>query len=162
MAVDIKQLRIGSHVEVNGVRARVETFRNVRLSICDAPHAIFTSIVDGEKRECGCFLDGEVNGVRRKVLGLGCGRVSSLPHPVNTEVNPIPITPELLVELGFELTGDWGEYKIYSKKNVAVRLVGERVYVKVEPNLGALYDIKYLHELENFIYLTLGKELIEE
>ncbi len=137
MAVDIKQLRIGSHVEVNGVRARVETFRNVRLSICDAPHAIFTSIVDGEKRECGCFLDGDA-------------------------VNPIPITPELLVELGFELTGDWGEYKIYSKKNVAVRLVGERVYVKVEPNLGALYDIKYLHELENFIYLTLGKELIEE
>ncbi|WP_301348865.1 hypothetical protein [uncultured Duncaniella sp.] len=123
MAVDIKQLRIGSHVEVNGVR--------------------------------------------RKVLGLGCGRVSSLPHPVNTEVNPIPITPELLVELGFERgSGEREWHKEIGETWIGIHLFLDRERIRVYvSDYSADYGnmiVRYLHELENFIYLILGKELIEE
>ncbi len=78
MAVDIRTLRIGSHVLVNSVRATVE-----RLEIrkwqdgIQRPWGFFHGIVNGTYRECGGFLDID-------------------------NVMPIPITPELLEELGFE------------------------------------------------------------
>jgi hypothetical protein len=141
MAVDIKQLRIGAHVEVNGVRARVETFRNVRLSTCDAPHAVFTSIVDGEKRECGCFLDGDT-------------------------VKPIPITSELLAELGCERTNQVNIWRKKCEKSIIIfRRLGDITRYSCEiwqEGCRAVANFRYLHEAEQFIYLTLGKELIEE
>lgn len=66
MAVDIKTLRIGSHVEYNGKRVRVALVR-----------------------EDGCICEYKDNG-QDVIVGLGI------------EKKPIPITPELLKELGFE------------------------------------------------------------
>lgn len=136
MAVDIKQLRIGSHVEVDGVR--------------------------------------------RAVFGLGCGRVSFLPHPTSSvtfsvlasEIEPILITPELLVELGFEKDGD----TFVMREKTESDNILSRTYIGVTMICGMHFRIEacdavtvcgnlivsYLHELESFIYLTLGKELIEE
>lgn len=117
----------------------------------------------------------EVNGVRRAVFGLGCGRVSYLPHPTSSvalsvfanEVNPIPITPELLAELGFERGSDERKWhKEIDQTWIGIHLFLDRermrVYVCDDSVDYGNMIVRYLHELENFIYLTLGKELIEE
>lgn len=135
--IDVKELRIGSHVSVGGVRKRIDHIG-----------------INGELGEIYIFnpeWTKERQSKERSEHTWFC-----------TQIEPIPLTAELLEEIGFELTGDWGEYKVYTKKNITVRIVGERIYAKVAPNLGALIDIKYLHELESFVYMTLGKELIEE
>lgn len=79
MAVDIKSLRIGSHILVNGVRARVEQLSTLRYSEKEAFHLLVRGISPdtGEVGEVGCFVNDEA-------------------------VEPIPITPELLKELGFK------------------------------------------------------------
>ena len=149
--IDIKQLRIGAHVEVNGVR--------------------------------------------RAVFGLGCGRVSYLPHPTScvvlsvlaSEINPIPITPELLVELGFVKRNRCDNNKTYyidaasAEQMEKTRLVIPQIELLDYSEIGnpELWEVKilstdngfavehkitvsFLHNLEAFIFLTLGKELIEE
>lgn len=124
MAVDIKQLRIGSHVEV---------------------------------MDRMCEIDSIGGGTQ-----IGCIDTNTW-EEVDAEedwVNPIPITPELLGELGFEKVEEFGQYSVFIKENIEVGIVGARVYARLEQ--GILRDVKSLHELENFIYLTLGKELMEK
>lgn len=134
--VNPKELRIGSHVMVDGVRARV-----IRIDEPKDEHEIppctllrFKALIDGEWRECGGPADSD-------------------------KVEPIPITAELLEELGFEekkdtyfndwyirslkLTNDTGRACPYWPYNSQIRL-------------------EYLHELETLYYMIYGEELIKE
>lgn len=121
MAVDIKTLRIGSHVEYNGKRVRVALVRD-----------------DG----CICeYKDNEQD----VIVGLG------------VEKKPIPITPELLKELGFEYRDNtyWERWFLGS--------------FDIERKEGSSYfdynseiRLEFLHELEDLYYLIYGVELIEE
>lgn len=136
MAVDIKQLRIGAHVEVNGVRARV--IELVEKHLHNEPWAMYAATIDGEYRTCGGFLQ---------------------------DAEPIAITPELLVELGFEIYS--GSQIRINERMRSVTLSpldnGEWHVRHITPTYKwQSLIVRHLNELENFIYLTLGKELIEE
>ncbi|WP_289300063.1 hypothetical protein [Xylanibacter muris] len=73
MAVDIKSLRIGSHILVNGVGASVVQLNTISWGKKSACHVLVRGVSpdDGVVREVGCFVDDDA-------------------------VEPIPITPELL------------------------------------------------------------------
>lgn len=86
MAVDVKTLRIGSHVEYEGKRVRVALVR-----------------------DDGCICEYKDNG-QDVIVGLG------------VEKKPIPITPDLLKELGFE----WRE-----SSSCWLKEVGEDVWLFV-------------------------------
>ena len=137
MAVDIKQLRIGSHVEVNGARARV--IELVEKHLQNQPWAMYAATIDGEYRTCGAFLQG---------------------------AEPIPITPELLVELGCERTPNVNIWRKKHEKSIIIfRRLSDITRYSCEiwqEGCRAVANFRYLHEAEQLVYLTLGKELIEE
>ena len=147
MAVDIKSLRIGSHILVNGARARVSKIIDPPLGrVMPGIELLhFNAVIDGNICECGCpaCADG---------------------------AEPIPITPELLKELGFEKEA-WPEYDdmiAYEKKTGNAK-------VRIEINTTDVYGAPitafcrcwhmptaYLHELEQFVYAITQDELIED
>lgn len=122
MAVDVKSLRVGSHILVNGKRERVRG------------------------------LD-EVNGL---IVRFPAEYVMAY------DVGPIPITPELLTELGFEdcakkrwHTADWekrwGERQYLSFTKL---YRGEwRVHYFYGANDRGQTVVRYLHEAELFLAL---------
>lgn len=123
-----------------------------------------------------------INGERERVRGLDedNGLIVRFPaeYVMASEVEPIPITPALLEELGFEKE-TWPEYDdmtAYKKK------IGDGVY-RIEimsPDWAGfsygyteIYGITakfhcwsmptpYLHNLEQFIYDVTQKELIKD
>lgn len=139
MAVDIKQLRIGSHVLVNGKRERVRG------------------------------LD-EDNGL---IVRFPAEYVNA------NEVEPIPITPELLKELGFEHYKKTTYREYYTKEIGEVRLVNIHGYqyrdkritfyrMNYRNKIGEMWHcsiaeynastagiciVRYLHEAEAFLAL---------
>jgi hypothetical protein len=158
MAVDIKQLRIGSHVEVNGVRARV--IELVEKHLENQPWAMLGATICGGYQTCGVFLQG---------------------------AEPISITPELLVELGFVKRNRYDNNKAYyidaasAERMENNRLVIPQIELLDYSEIGnpELWEVKilstdkgftvehkttvcFLHEFEAFTYITLGKELIKE
>lgn len=134
MAVDVKTLTIGSHVEYEGKRVRVALVR-----------------------DDGCICEYKDNG-QDVVIGIGI------------EKNPIPITPDLLKELGFEdcskkrwHTEDWekrwGECQYLSFTKL---YRGEwRVHYFDGANDRGQTVVRYLHEAETFLGLH-NVELIRE
>lgn len=121
MAVDIKTLRIGSHVQHHGKRKMVHS------------------------------MGGDTVYLLPSI-------VSSVAHVAKTdEIEPIPITPELLTELGFQYRDNtyWEHWFLGS--------------FDIERKEGSLYfdynseiRLEYLHELEDLYYLIYGAELIKE
>lgn len=75
-------------------------------------------------------------------------------------LQPIPITPELLAELGFDCIERLGDYSLWAKGMVLIKCIGERYMINVDDWLVATFDS--LHELENLYYHHFKKELIEE
>ena len=139
--IDIKSLRIGSHILVNGVRARVVRLNTVRYDKNEAFHLLVRGISpdDGVEREVGCFVDDEA-------------------------VEPIAITPELLKELGFkenktDIVKRVGGYFIFFHQINNLRW---RVSLEEEncTNYGNTL-CRYLHEAESFLALH-GIELIPD
>lgn len=139
MAVDVKQLRIGSHVLL--------TCENKRVRI---------------------------EGITKRKIGYHrrIDRTDHLAYARLNEIEPIPITPELLGELWFEKED--GDTFAKREKTESDNILS-RTYIGVTMICGMHFRVEacdavtvcgnlivsYLHELENFIYLTLGKELIE-
>ena len=85
------------------------------------------------------------------------------------DVEPIPITEELLTELGFEKRESGSFAKEYAPDSwVFITLYATRELCKV--GIYPADSIKeasgvlscYLHELESFLYLTIKTELIKE
>lgn len=139
MVIDIKTLHIGSHILCNGKRERVRG------------------------------LD-EDNGL---IIRFPAEYVLA------SEVEPIRITEELLTELGFEFRTT--SYRLYASKiigyweNLPLHPISLNLYRYLrdikEPDWycskSADYKpermwVKYLHELEAFLYLTTKTELIKE
>ena len=142
--IDPKALHIGSHVLVDGVRARV-----IRIDEPKDEHEIppctllrFKTFVDGEWRDCGGPAD-------------------------SGKVEPIPITAELLTELGFKMTNEIGnEYHI-----AWVREKPWDAYIEYNMNTKSFFAhfgpfnvirVDYLHEAEYAFYLAYKQELIKE
>ena len=134
MAVDVKSLRIGSHILVNGKRERVRG------------------------------LD-EDNGL---ILRFPAEYV------LTSEVEPIKITPELLIELGFEyheydngILWEWrfdDLYKAYGylefDDDDTLTWRGRLWHMdEIETDFRR---VRYLHELENLFYMFYEKELIPD
>lgn len=108
-----------------------------------------------------------IGGERREVFGLGCGRVSYLPHPLSSiaesvlaeEVEPIPITEELLTELGFHEVkdtyfSDW--------HNGWLKITNNTGQAKPYWVYNGFIKLYYLHQLEALYYATTKTELIKE
>ena len=143
--IDPKTLRIGSHVMVDGVRARV-----IRIDEPKDEHEIppctllrFKTLSDGKWYDCGGPADAD-------------------------KVESIPITAELLTELGFTNTSSTRRI-VYTKGCeydglwVEVRNLKDRWEVFVSNNdWDGRIAVCYLHELEQFLYLTTKTELIKE
>lgn len=141
--VDIKNLRIGSHVLVGGVRAKVDGM--------DMPRPHWTpkyplirckAVVDGETRYCGG-------------------------NPLSEEIQPIPITSALLEELGFINLSD-RQRIIYVNGNeddnpwIDFKNLKDRWELFVCNNGWQGQTVcRYLHEAESFLSLH-NIELIKE
>ncbi len=93
---------------------------------------------------------------------------------------PLPITPEVLIECGFEACDEGvdvycidlpSEDDAYDKVELVISMQGEfwdethaAIYVKEsDVNTGTWLhikaDVKYLHQLQNFYFVHAGKEL---
>jgi hypothetical protein len=75
---------------------------------------------------------------------------------------PIELTEELLVKIGFE--GEMYEFCLHTDDfNITVNLIENRVdisyYGNCEAELCIKYNVKYLHELQNLCYCITGQEL---
>lgn len=132
MAVDVKLLRVGSHILVNGKRERVRG------------------------------LD-EDNGLIVRFPAE---------YAMANEVGPIPITPDLLKELGFKYheydNGKLWEwrfsdlYKAYGylefDEDTTTIWRGRLWHMK---EVEMEFKVEFLHELENIFYMFYGVELIK-
>ncbi len=144
MAIDIKELRIGSHILAGGARARVIDIHKKCLETENFPYQVFVEGISPE------------DGIKKVVGGMCDG------------IDPVPITPELFEELGFERFSERDE--TYWAKNLDNRMYlyatkKDDIYVARIKSFYYAYDIfhfKYLHELEGFVYLTTKQELIKE
>lgn len=124
MAVDIKTLRIGSHVEYDGKRVRICSLKTNMANYDDGK---------GKPR---CFG-------------------SNLAY--YKRMQPIPITPDLLEELGFEYKRE-GCWEHWWKDGFDLQHRDESEYWHFHGDIG----IEYLHELESLYYMIYGVELIKE
>lgn len=109
-------------------------------------------LVDG-KRVCVC-------GITKRKIGYhhpGGRKDAHLCYARLNEIEPIPITPELLAELGFQYRDNtyWERWFLGS--------------FDIERKEGSSYfdynseiRLEYLHELENLYYMLYGVELIKE
>lgn len=125
MAVDVKTLRIGSHVEYEGKRVCVDEIRTLRI---DEPIRLLVSY----------------NGLMYS-------------NPSIDEVEPIPITPELLAELGFQYRDNTYWERWFLGGFDIERKEGSSYF-----NYNSEIRLEYLHELEDLYYLIYGVELIKE
>ena len=138
MSVDIKSLRIGSHILVDGKRVRVMA-------------------IDALNRIIGInAYQTDDNGVKHP-FGYEI-----------EEVEAIPIIPELLKELGFEFRKSaGGSWCISDKKGgyfYATVCSDSTCVVTHYPDFGFQSRVvcTYLHELEAFAYLISQTELISD
>lgn len=79
----------------------------------------------------------------------------------SNELDPIPITPELLEELGFEKINEYGACSEWKRGDIQILIYGERVELFIFACIHVL-SIRYLHELESIVYLTTKQKLIKD
>lgn len=128
MAIDIKQLRIGSHISINGERVEVESLQGSDLVGCITPDN------DWFATESWRF-------------------------------EPIPITSELLSELGFRKED--GFMRLWSKGDnghfsyIEFSAIRDKWRLYPSGTDGSHTIVRYLHEAELFLGLH-NIELIKE
>ena len=153
--IDPKELRIGSHVKYY-----------------DKIHRVFA--IDERKQQVElCVYATNTNRISRSLF---CGVES---------INPIPITAELLTELGFEketlqtrpkptiqyVDAEYAKLKASGEKLIVPGITIQYINVTNPFWSVSAYGedmgdnrmaVRYLHELEAFLYLTMKTELIKE
>lgn len=117
MAVDIKQLRIGSHVEYEGKRVRIKGLTP------------------------GCLFDCTIETTDK----FGLPTLYVLEDGIK-DLRPIPITPELLKELGFEKVETFGLIDTWLKDDMSFGFTGKGIDFHFKHD-GAM-PVKYLHQAE--------------
>lgn len=153
--IDPKELHIGSHVKYQ-----------------DKIYRVFA--IDERKQQVElCVYATNTNRISKSLI---CGIES---------INPIPITEELLTELGFEkevydrYTNPKSRFidkETARRKAKGIVLIVPRItiqYINVTNPFWSVFvygenmkdnkmAVRYLHELESFLYLTTKTELIKE
>lgn len=69
------------------------------------------------------------------------------------EINPIPITPELLTKCGFKID----QYGDYNLDSICFAMLNGMVFDVMFPNIA--YNLQYLHQLQNLYYMMHNKEM---
>lgn len=146
MGIDIKELRIGNHIICNGVRAKV-----VDLQTCRFAEKVFHIGVKGISPQTG----------EEKIVGATAN---------SDYIQSIPITEELLIELGFEKDDDnIINVPVFSKEidGFFIEVKKFNVYDEWRVHIDdcdrdsiGMLDLHYLHELENLVYMATKKELL--
>ena len=141
--MDIRELRIGNSVLVNGVKAKVIDIHKDVMNWDKSPYRIFVEGISpetGELMQVGAFVASD-------------------------SVQPIPITEELLKELGFEKseTNQYDWYKYIDDFSIFIKIFKRgrcRAEVYSEFSHHGNMVCYYLNELEQFVFMTTKKELI--
>lgn len=141
MAVDVKSLRVGSHVEYKGKRGRI---------LYVAPGGDFMNCGIHTTDDCGLPANYHISGFE--------------------QIHPIPITPSLLKELGFVRKPNadkkryfdflWEREDVESDDTCWEHCEKDNFFLLHSGAFGQL-NVKYLHEAEAFLALH-GVELIKE
>lgn len=124
MAIDPKELRVGSHVDCKGSRYEV----------------------------CGIYGDRIALIVKRHPL-RGCESA----HFSSDYISPIPITEDILAELGFEYR-DNTYWERWFKGGFEFERKEDSKYFDYNSEIR----LEYLHELENLYYMIYRQELIND
>lgn len=140
MAVDVKQLRIGSHVDFNGRRVRIKAI---------VEDSVAFNYTQDEKQ---LYLS---------------------PNAYDEFLSPIPITPEILTEIGFkyheydngklwewDLPDGYKDYGYLEFDEGTTTIWRGRLWSIKE--IEVEFKVEYLHDLENIFYMFYGVELIKE
>lgn len=140
--IDVKELHIGAHILANDIRAKVVDINRMQLDNPDCPYRVFVEGINshGDKQIVGGFVNYD-------------------------KIQPIPLTAELLTEIGFEHIDKTPYVKHFDDSYIGLSLVGNGLWRVLEYDNVMCHGsmlCRYLHELEGFIYMTLHKELIEE
>lgn len=130
MAIDPKELRIGSHV----------SFKKKRIKIVGIP---YPNVYDNMSRNIYWRSEDDFN-----YIGVDCA---------DERLTPIPITPELLTELGFEYR-DNTYWERWFKGGFDIERKEDSKYFDYSRKLR----LESLHELENLYYMIYGVELIND
>jgi len=138
--IDIKELRIGNYIELifereldrgNGIIEDVEVSKVVQF----AGHDPFSGWV---------YINPEVG---------------ELAFSYSHDLEPIPITGEWLIKLGFEVKkSNYSAADIYLKSSVDFNFLIEDARSGFNWIAG-LYDIESVHQLQNLYFALTGKEL---
>lgn len=129
--IDVKSLMIGNLIEYNSIYCKIESILSPRP-------------VKDQKFDNKYIID----------LWDGGGLISSILE----SIYPIPLTPEILEKCGFVEKGVEWELPLGALK-LKIRLYGDKVYTEIGNSLYLGDRIKYLHQLQNFYYQILGKQL---
>lgn len=132
---DVKELHIGSHIRIGGKMHRV-------------------CAIDGLNEQIGIEAYKTDTGGVKHPFGYKIG-----------DITPIPLTAELLTEIGFEHIDKTLYVKHFDVSHIALSFVGNgfwRVQEYDDVVCHGTMLCRYLHELESFVYMALHKELIEE
>lgn len=127
MAVDIKSLHIGSHIAINGKRHRISNIDALNGQI---GIEAYTTDKDGVKHPFG--------------------------YPIE-QVEAVPITPELLKELGLNVISH-GCFEHWFLGNFDLTHNADSRYWDYDGSIR----VEFLHELEDLYYLKYGVELIPD
>lgn len=128
--IDVKSLRIGNFVLLDGERVEIDEIS----------------------------ISGQVGCITQDNDWLGVD--------ANDRLSPIPITEELLTELGFEKIKDpqYDYAKRYenNRKLFVTIITGGVVRIEAWDNVIHRGNMicQYLHEIQNFVFMTTKKELI--
>lgn len=126
---------------------------------------------------CHVLVEGKmvkVCGITQRKIGYhhpGWRKEARLCYARDCEVEPIPITPELLEKVSFYQV-DNGKWRSTFSGPYA-RLIRESnwpfdpcnmysIIVKVPEGQAAMHGLIYLHQLETFLYSTIGINLISD
>ena len=140
MAIDPKELRIGSHYYNDGY---VE-------HIIGRVTSINGSIYRPDDMRVGLIYDMPLDD-------------DNDPYESTAAINlePIPITHDLLTKSGFVKTSEYGKVSSWDRDDVRIRMIGERLDFEVSKRVY-ICRFQYLHELEMLYFLATKQELIND
>lgn len=74
----------------------------------------------------------------------------------NEEINPIPLTPEILEKSGWKHKNEFGEYWFIPRNEdyefLALDKVGEEWAIYIEENCSNFEYIKFVHQLQHLLF----------